>query len=94
MLLEKVKHNGKVKLRVILICPQSAEFAVSSHAERVLLARQLDEMFDILELMAASEQRPETDAEYFVIEFTEAKGQRPIGAPLLCCHSPRLSQRL
>ena len=50
-------------------------------------------MFDMLELMATSEQRPETDAEYFVIEFTEAKGQMPIGAPLLCCHSPRLSQR-
>ena len=65
MLLEKVKHNGKVKLRVILICPQSAEFAVSSNAERVQLERPLDEMFDMLELMAASEQRPETDAGYF-----------------------------
>ena len=74
MLLEKVKHDGNVKLRVILICPQSAELAVISDAERVLLARPLDEMFDMVELMAASEQRPETDAEYFVVEFTEAKG--------------------
>ena len=69
--LKKVQPDGNAELRVILICRQSAVSAVSSIAERVLL-RPLDVMIDLVELIAASEQRQETDAEHVVIKFIEA----------------------
>ena len=48
-----VHPNGKVKLRVILICRQCAVSAVSSNAVRVLLLRLLDVMLESWQLVSS-----------------------------------------
>lgn len=78
MLLEKVKSDGKVKLRVILNCKQSGVSAVSHNAERVILPRTLDVVFDAVELMAEHEGHEEHEDEFAVIGFTEAFWQIPV----------------
>ena len=53
-----------------MVCLQSARMP-----KKVLLPSSLDTVLDMLELIAASEQRPESEAGYFVFAFAE---QMPI----------------